>query len=263
MIYSTASIILFSSFAFSSIGDAIRGTTIDLFLQSGTMGKLIILTLLFISIVSWAIIIERYFTFSRAFKEGVQFEKIFKEVRNLSEVTSSIQGLRKTPLVRLFYSGYNDFRARQKQLAESSTKGETNTETSQIFQSISKSEEIEGLTRSLEKSTTIEVRKLEKRLFFLATVGAISPFIGLFGTVWGIMNSFRGIGVQSSASYAIIATGISEALIATAAGLAAAIPAVIAYNYFINWIKDFITQMESFTYDFLNIIERWLRKKSF
>jgi biopolymer transport protein TolQ len=240
------------------VEENIRGTAVELFMQSGPMGKVIILVLVLISIVSWSIIIERYITFSKAHKEGLRFETIFREMKNLNEVGSHIQSLKRTPLTRLFITGYNDFKLRQKKMP-AYTKGEDNASD---YPKVIVSDEIEGIARSLEKVSALEVTRLESRLIFLATVGAVSPFIGLFGTVWGIMNSFRGISVQSSASFVVIASGISEALIATAAGLAAAIPAVIAYNYFVNRIKVFITQMEAFSWDFLNIVERWIKKKS-
>jgi len=114
----------------------------------------------------------------------------------------------------------------------------------------------------LNQAVTSETNKLENALPFLATTGNTSPFIGLFGTVWGIMDAFRGIGIKGSASLAVVAPGISEALIATAAGLAAAIPAVVAYNYYLNKIRILTSDMENFSSEFLNIIERHLFRKA-
>jgi len=252
-----------SIFGFFDLNETFRGTALELFWQSGLMGKSVIILLLLISIFCWAIILERMITFSRSYREGLKFEQIFKEMRNLNEVGTHISNLKRTPLVKLFIAGYNDFKIRQKYIMGFS-RDYDNSPTTDVARSndIRISEEIDGISRSLEKVSAVEITKLEKRLIFLATAGSVSPFIGLFGTVWGIMNSFRGIGTQSSASFAVIATGISEALIATAAGLATAIPAVIAYNYFISRIKVFITQMEAFSWDFLNIVDRWLKKKS-
>jgi biopolymer transport protein TolQ len=115
---------------------------------------------------------------------------------------------------------------------------------------------LESVARSLVRASNLEALKLEKRLAFLATTGSATPFIGLFGTVWGIMNAFRRIGVVQAANISVVAPGVSEALIATAAGLAAAIPAVIFYNYYINWVKRLSTEMDDFSLEYLTIIER-------
>jgi len=115
---------------------------------------------------------------------------------------------------------------------------------------------LQGINRTLQQAIIRELSQLEKYLIFLATTGAVTPFIGLFGTVWGIIGAFHGIGTAGSANIAAVAPGISEALVATAAGLAAAVPAVIAYNYFLNRIKSMSTQMESFSLEFLNALER-------
>ena len=115
---------------------------------------------------------------------------------------------------------------------------------------------IDNVNRALRRATNTEITRITQMVPFLATAGNTAPFIGLFGTVWGIMNSFHGIGLRGSATLAVVAPGISEALIATAAGLAAAIPSVIAFNYFMQKIKIIETELQSFSADFLNIIER-------
>jgi biopolymer transport protein TolQ len=120
---------------------------------------------------------------------------------------------------------------------------------------------IDNVERALNRACSAEATKLESTLSFLATTGSASPFIGLFGTVWGIMDTFRGIGTRGSATLAVVAPGISEALIATAAGLAAAIPAVIFYNYYLNKVKDMSGEMDNFASEVLNIIERYYVKK--
>jgi len=120
---------------------------------------------------------------------------------------------------------------------------------------------IDNVKRSLRRSTTTEITKMTQMVPFLATTGNTTPFIGLFGTVWGIMNSFQGIGLRGSASLAVVAPGISEALVATAAGLAVAIPAVIAFNFFMNKIRVIDAEMQSFSSDFLNIVERDLLRE--
>jgi biopolymer transport protein TolQ len=116
---------------------------------------------------------------------------------------------------------------------------------------------IDNVERALNRACSSEASKLERALGFLATTGSASPFIGLFGTVWGIMDTFRGIGTRGSATLAVVAPGISEALIATAAGLAAAIPAVIFYNYYLNRIKTMTVEMDNFASELLNIVERY------
>src|SRR5207249_10785628 len=116
------------------------------------------------------------------------------------------------------------------------------------------------LNRALRRAAALEVALLERYLPFLATTASAAPFIGLFGTVWGIMSAFHGIGAQGSASLAVVAPGISEALIATAAGLAAAIPAVIGYNYFVNRVRHWATEMDGFTLDLLNVLSRPVAK---
>jgi len=117
---------------------------------------------------------------------------------------------------------------------------------------------VDNLKRALRRAANVELTGLNRALSFLATTGNTTPFIGLFGTVWGIMNAFRGIGLRGSASLAVVAPGISEALIATAAGLAAAIPAVVAYNYFNSKVRVLESEMHNFSADFLNLVEREL-----
>jgi biopolymer transport protein TolQ len=148
--------------------------------------------------------------------------------------------LRASPLAVIFLAG-------NKELAYQAKSGAANGWTS---------EKAESLNRSLLKASNAEVARLEKMMFFLATTGSVSPFIGLFGTVWGIMISFVRIGAMRSASLQVVAPGIAEALIATAVGLFAAVPAVIAYNYFLGRIKDQIADMEDFSLEFLSIAER-------
>jgi biopolymer transport protein TolQ len=115
---------------------------------------------------------------------------------------------------------------------------------------------LEAVHRAMRRTASVEIAKLERYLTFLATTASATPFIGLFGTVWGVMAAFHGIGTQGSASLAVVAPGISEALIATAAGLAAAIPAVIGYNFFVSRVKDWATEMDGFTLDLLNLLTR-------
>jgi biopolymer transport protein TolQ len=121
-------------------------------------------------------------------------------------------------------------------------------------------ERLEAIDRAMRRNTSLEIARLERYLPFLATTASAAPFIGLFGTVWGVMTAFHGIGQQGSASLAVVAPGISEALVATAAGLGAAIPAVIGYNYFVNRVKQWATEMDGFRLDLLNLLTRPVMK---
>lgn len=163
----------------------------------------------------------------------------FRQSNDLTELGKSAKKFSSSPLAAIFQSGY-------KELAYMSKSGGQNRS----------SEKIESINRALLKASNKEISRLERMLSFLATTGSVTPFIGLFGTVWGIMDAFHRIGIVRSASLDTVAPGIAEALVATAAGLFAAVPAVIAYNYFLNRIKDLITEMEDFSLEFLSIAER-------
>jgi biopolymer transport protein TolQ len=201
--------------------------------------------LLGFSLVSWAIIFSKWTVLRRAESHTNAFLEIFRRSKKFSEVHAVCHQLRTSPLVGLFLSGYNELNYQLK--ARGSSEGENAS---------ARIHNLESVARSLVRASNTEMLKLESRLAFLATTGSATPFIGLFGTVWGIMNAFQRIGVTQAANISIVAPGVSEALIATAAGLAAAIPAVISYNYFVNWVKRLSTQMDDFALEYLNIIER-------
>jgi len=175
-----------------------------------------------------------------AFSQSEKFLKVFRQSNNLSEINKASRKYRGSPLASLFQSGY-------KELAYLSKSNPEQPLTS---------ERLESVNRALVKASNNEISKLEKMMSFLATTGSVTPFIGLFGTVWGIMVAFHRIGIVRSAGLDIVAPGIAEALIATAAGLFAAIPAVIAYNHYLHRIKDLITEMEDFSLEFLSIAEK-------
>jgi biopolymer transport protein TolQ len=199
----------------------------------------VLLILVFFSVFSWAIIVFKRKTLRSANSQSKKFLKIFQESKNLSEVNRAAKTYQASPLAVLFRSGYKEL-AYQSQ----SSKGHISPK------------KLETVNRALVKTSNQEISRLEKRMSFLATTGSVTPFIGLFGTVWGIMDAFQRIGIVRSAGLDTVAPGIAEALIATAAGLFAAIPAVIAYNYFLHQIKDLITEMDDFSFEFLNIVER-------
>lgn len=213
---------------------------LKLLLDASPVVKLVLLTLIFFSVFSWAIIFSKRKTLKAASSQSQKFLVEFRRSRNLSEVNKAAKKYRGSPLAALFQSGYEELAYMTKSNP----------------QKILTQEKMENLGRSLTKASNHQISKLEKMMPFLATTGSVTPFIGLFGTVWGIMDAFLKIGVVRSASLVTVAPGIAEALIATAAGLFAAIPAVIAYNFYLHRIKDLITEIEDFSLAFLNIAER-------
>jgi biopolymer transport protein TolQ len=202
--------------------------------------QLILLLLVFFSVFSWAIIFFKFRMLKSATRQSDRFLEAFRRSKSLADVNEAAKKLRASPLAVIFLAGNKELAYQSKSTGEGGWTGE----------------KTESLHRSLLKASNSEVARLEKMMFFLATTGSVSPFIGLFGTVWGIMISFFRIGAMRSASLQTVAPGISEALIATAVGLFAAVPAVIAYNYFLGRIKDVIADMEDFTLEFLSIAER-------
>ena len=202
--------------------------------------QLIVLLLVFFSVFSWAIIFFKYRTVKSAAHQSNRFLEAFRRSKSLADVNEAAKRLRASPLAIIFLAGNKELAYQSKSKGENGWTGE----------------KTESLHRALLKASNGEVARLEKMMFFLATTGSVSPFIGLLGTVWGIMISFVRIGAMRSASLQVVAPGIAEALIATAVGLFAAVPAVIAYNYFLGRIKDVIADMEDFTLEFLSIAER-------
>jgi biopolymer transport protein TolQ len=215
-------------------------------LDSGPVGIGVLIILLVFSLVSWAIILSKWTLLRRAESHSDAFLEIFRRSKKFSEVHAVCHQLRTSPLVGLFLSGYNELNYQLKARGG----GEVAEGDSARIQNL------ESVARALVRASNAEILKLESRLPFLATTGSATPFIGLFGTVWGIMSAFQRIGVTQAANISVVAPGVSEALVATAAGLAAAIPAVIFYNYFVNWVKRLSIQMDDFSLEYLNIIER-------
>jgi biopolymer transport protein TolQ len=213
---------------------------ISLITEASFIVQMVLLVLIFFSVFSWAIIFYKRRTIRTAAAQSQRFLKAFRRSKNLSEVNDAAKKCQGSPLAVLFVSGF-------KELAHASRANPQNAETPP---------KLENLNRVLTKASNAEVSRMEKMMSFLATTGSVTPFIGLFGTVWGIMDAFNRIGILRSASLVTVAPGIAEALIATAVGLFAAIPAVIAYNHFLHKIKDIITEMEDFSLEFLNIAER-------
>lgn len=224
---------------------------LDLVLNAGPIVKLVLLILLYFSLVSWAIIFYKVSTIQRAIKQSDRFLDFFWKKKRFDLVGQGIKEFNQSPIAILFREGYHEMLQLKKK----------STDTIEPSDFSSKMDTTEMVNRALRRATTQETQRLEKYLTFLATTGSTAPFIGLFGTVWGIMDAFHGIGATGSASLAVVAPGISEALIATAIGLAAAIPAVMGYNHFLNKVNILIGEMDNFSQEFLNIVERMERGK--
>jgi biopolymer transport protein TolQ len=217
-----------------------------MFATTGLVVKLVLFVLLYFSVVSWAIIFYKLLQVHRANNESERFLEFFWKAKRFDAIGAQLDRFANSPLAVLFNEGYGEL----KKLME---KGEEKQDPTVISTDLAG---IDNISRALRRATTSEITRLEKYTTFLATTGSTAPFIGLFGTVWGIMTAFKGIGETGSASLAVVAPGIAEALIATAIGLVAAIPAVMGYNHFQHKIRVLIGEMDSFSTEFLNIVQR-------
>ena len=229
-------------------------------LDAGLMVQFVLLLLLFFSVTSWAIILLKFRYLRRAFAESAGFTEFFWKSRSLSDAFARSKQLRSSPVARIFRIGYLELKKLDQSGIPLSSRG-TEAREEEPGGLGSRFTGLDNVQRALRRATRSEVTKMTQMVPFLATTGNTTPFIGLFGTVWGIMNSFHGIGLRGSASLAVVAPGISEALVATAAGLAVAIPAVIFFNYFMNRIRVLESELESFSADFINIIEREMLRR--
>jgi len=225
----------------------------QMMLNAGLMVQFVLLLLLFFSITSWAIILIKYRYIMKAFRESARFTDFFWKSRDLSNAFLKAKQLGSSPVARVFRVGYLELKKLSKSGVPISQSQSTEAETSSLSSMFTGTDNVK---RALRRAINTETTKMSQMVPFLATTGNTAPFIGLFGTVWGIMNSFHGIGLKGSASLAVVAPGISEALVATAVGLAVAIPAVIAFNYFTQKIRVIESELQSFAADFLNIVER-------
>ncbi len=220
--------------------------------NAGLMVQLVLLLLLFFSVTSWTIIIIKWRYIHRAYRESTRFIEYFWKSRDLAGAYVKAKQLAGCPIARIFRIGYVELK-KVSQSGRSSGVEDGMEAPEPMKRRITGADNVK---RALRRAINTETTRMTQMVPFLATTGNTTPFIGLFGTVWGIMNSFHGIGQSGSASLAVVAPGISEALIATAAGLAVAIPAVIAFNYFMQKIKVVESELISFSADFLNIVER-------
>ena len=212
---------------------AIGGEISGLIESSGLVAKTVLIILLLFSVASWAIIFSKWGLFRRARVQSNRFMRMFRKSERLNEVAAVVEQFKPSPLVAVFEGAYSELRK----------------QTSYPIR-------MTALQRATQIASSEELTRLESRLPWLAIVGVVSPFIGLFGTVWGIIDAFHGLGTAGSATLRAVAPGISEALITTAAGLFAAIPAVIAYNLFMQHIREFGARMDDFSLELINEVER-------
>ena len=233
---------------------ALGGGFLDLIKKSFTspVSAFVLGALILFSIVSWGIILYKLWTFNRIQAQSTRFLEIFRRSAKFSEVQAVCQSLSDSPLVGIFLSGYAELNLQLRHAAggaQTATAGAAPASRPVLKSLVS-------VDRALMRASNVETNKLEKHITFLATTAAVTPFIGLFGTVLGIISAFQGIGAQGSTSLDVVAPGIADALIATAAGLAAAIPAVYFYNLLTQRVKGLASEMDDFALEFLNIVER-------
>lgn len=220
-----------------------------LLLGSGWMVRLVLLVLLATSIGSWGIALAKGREMRRARRQSARFIDVFWEAKNLNTIQAASGEMKSSPVAQVFRAGYQEL-----QRLTRAKRGATEDDESEFGG-------IETVQRAMQRARTQEVTRLERGLTFLATTASTAPFIGLFGTVWGIMTAFMGLSTTTSSSIQAVAPGIAEALIATAVGLAAAIPAVVMYNRFARQVRVLTAEMDTFGAEFLNIAERHFLKK--
>lgn len=211
----------------------VGGEIVDLVQETGMVAKGVLLFLLAFSIISWAIILSKWSLLRRARVQSGRFLRAFRKAQRLQDVAAVAEQFRPSPLVGVFEGGFEEFR-RQGGVVRS----------------------LLAVQRAMQIAASEEMTRFERNLPWLAITGAVTPFVGLFGTVWGIIDAFHGLGTAGAATLRAVAPGISEALITTAAGLAAAIPAVIAYNLIGGSIRNFAARGDDFTLEMLNAVER-------
>jgi len=219
-----------------------QGEVWQLLSNSGLVARLVLVILLFFSIFSWAIILLKAGRFRRARQESQQFLALFRQGKRLSDIRTACGNMKSTPLAGIFLAGYREI--------ENQAVPRENPGTPKI-------RSLASVQRALGIAGSSELTHMEGWLTWLATTAAVTPFVGLFGTVWGIIDAFHGLGSAGTASLRSVAPGISEALITTAAGLFAAIPALIAYNQFVQRVKEFGAMIDDFALEFLNMTERY------
>jgi biopolymer transport protein TolQ len=235
--------------------NALSGNFIDLIRSSFAtpVSAFVLGALILFSIVSWGIILYKLWTFNRIQSQSSRFLEIFRRSTKFSEVQAVCQSLNDSPLVGIFLAGYAELNLQLRPPSGAAQSAHAPTPPAASRPAL---KSLVSVDRALMRASNVETNKLEKHITFLATTAAVTPFIGLFGTVVGIIAAFQGIGAQGSTSLDVVAPGIADALIATAAGLAAAIPAVYFYNLLTQRVKGLASEMDDFALEFLNIVER-------
>ena len=224
---------------------------LEIIANSSAISKFVLIVLAIFSVVSWGITLHKLLLFRRTRKQSESFLEVFRRSSKFSEVQAVCDSLKASPLVGLFQAGYAELTA---QLRQHTPASDPNNPKPAAARPTLKS--LAGVDRALLRASNVEVNKLEKHIGFLATTASITPFIGLFGTVVGIMMAFQGIAKSGSTNLGVVSAPIADALVATACGLVAAIPAVYAYNTLTSRVKIFASEMDDFALEFLNIAER-------
>jgi biopolymer transport protein TolQ len=222
---------------------------VSIILSASPVVQLVLLLLLAFSIGSLGVILYKFRQLRAARKQSARFLEIFWEAKNLAAISNASTELKQSPVAHVFRSGYQELQRFTRSSTKKSGTWGGEAESTDLGG-------IENVERAMRRATNQEVTRLEKALTFLATTAATAPFVGLFGTVWGVMTAFRGLTTAQTSSIQAVAPGIAEALVATAVGLAAAIPAVVAFNHFAREIRVLTADMENFSAEFLNIAER-------
>ncbi len=217
---------------------------ISILSQMGWTARIVLFILVVFSAASWGIIGYKWRIIKRARGQTIAFLSVFRSSAKFSDVKAVCDNLRHSPLVGLFLAGFNELNF------------QINDYRREHPDSKIRIKSTDAISRALGRATSVEINKLERKLNFLATTASVTPFIGLFGTVVGVMSAFQEIGAKGQVGLQTVAPGIAEALVATAAGLAAAIPAVIAYNFFVGHVKMLASEMDDFSLEFLSITER-------
>ena len=231
----------------------LNGGIAELVWSAGPVAKFVLAVLALFSIVCWALIVEKWWEFRKIRRESQRFVRIFREGRRFSVVYAAAKKHRNSPLAELYL-------AAGQEVATSLGGAEMVDRLLEEGDEGVGSDLLDAANRAMRRAAGVEIERMERYLPFLATTASSAPFIGLFGTVWGIMTSFQSIGAQGSANLAVVAPGISEALVATAAGLGAAIPAVMGYNFYVNRVKYWASEMDGFSLDLLNALARSSQK---
>jgi biopolymer transport protein TolQ len=230
----------------------VRGSLsiLQLVADASLVSKVALGVLVIFSIVSWGIIFSKWLALRRARQQSKSFIDVFRKSAKFSEVQGVCKSLEHSPLVGLFQAGYAELNLQLRADPKATPASPGVPAARPTLKSLA------AVDRALLRASSVEVNKLEQQVTFLATTASLAPFIGLFGTVWGIMSAFAGIGAQGSTDLAVVAPGIAEALVATAVGLFAAMPAVYFYNHFTSTVKIMASEMDDFALEFLNISER-------